>query len=222
MEETGGLRRRLRRYWAMRKDPDESAMLTASLSFFVNAAIGVGKLLLGIGLGSFWFVVNGAYYLLLCIARGRAVGQYRRALAMDDGGRQALERAVTRHTGVFLILLGLVYALTCLRMYLHGDSTVYRGYMVYLVALVAFVKMGFAISGTLSARKRNSPIVTAVKVLSFAAALVSIVVTQCTLLTFKNSPHAVTSSALFGLGVSGLFLLAGLIMAIRGRKSAGK
>ena len=60
MEETGGLRRRLRRYWAMRKDPDESAMLTASLSFFVNAAIGVGKLLLGIGLGSFWFVVNGA------------------------------------------------------------------------------------------------------------------------------------------------------------------
>lgn len=71
MEETGGLRRRLRRYWAMRKDPDESAMLTASLSFFVNAAIGVGKLLLGIGLGSFWFVVNGAYYLLLCIARGR-------------------------------------------------------------------------------------------------------------------------------------------------------
>ena len=141
---------------------------------------------------------------------------------MDDGGRQALERAVTRHTGVFLILLGLVYALTCLRMYLHGDSTVYRGYMVYLVALVAFVKMGFAISGTLSARKRNSPIVTAVKVLSFADALVSIVVTQCTLLTFKNSPHAVTSSALFGLGVSGLFLLAGLIMAIRGRKSAGK
>ncbi len=60
------------------------------------------------------------------------------------------------------------------------------------------------------------------KVLSFADALVSIVVTQCTLLTFKNSPHAVTSSALFGLGVSGLFLLAGLIMAIRGRKSAGK
>ena len=107
-------------------------------------------------------------------------------------------------------------------MYLHGDSTVYRGYMVYLVALVAFVKMGFAISGTLSARKRNSPIVTAVKVLSFADALVSIVVTQCTLLTFKNSPHAGTSSALFGLGVSGLFLLAGLIMAIRGRKSAGK
>lgn len=87
MEETGGLRRRLRRYWAMRKDPDESAMLTASLSFFVNAAIGVGKLLLGIGLGSFWFVVNGAYYLLLCIARGRAVGQYRRALAMDGGAR---------------------------------------------------------------------------------------------------------------------------------------
>lgn len=222
MEETGGLRRRLRRYWAMRKDPDESAMLTASLSFFVNAAIGVGKLLLGIGLGSFWFVVNGAYYLLLCIARGRA----RRAVPPGPGHgrrrRQALERAVTRHTGVFLILLGLVYALTCLRMYLHGDSTVYRGYMVYLVALVAFVKMGFAISGTLSARKRNSPIVTAVKVLSFADALVSIVVTQCTLLTFKNSPHAVTSSALFGLGVSGLFLLAGLIMAIRGRKSAGK
>ena len=93
MEETGGLRRRLRRYWAMRKDPDESAMLTASLSFFVNAAIGVGKLLLGIGLGSFWFVVNGAYYLLLCIARGRAVGQYRRALAMDGGARQALAQA---------------------------------------------------------------------------------------------------------------------------------
>jgi ribose/xylose/arabinose/galactoside ABC-type transport system permease subunit len=97
-------------------------------------------------------------------------------------------------------------------MYLNGDAIAYSGYMVYLVATVAFTKMGFAIHGTVINRHRNNPIISTLKMISFIDAMVAIVVTQYTLLIKQSSAHAMNSSALFGMGCSALFVLIGIRM----------
>lgn len=50
-------------------------------------------------------------------------------------------------------------------MFLTGEATAYQGYIVYLVALVAFIKLGLAIWGNVAARKLHSPILSSLKIL---------------------------------------------------------
>ncbi len=136
----------------------------------------------------------------------------------DPKKRYNMEFAAYKRSGIFLCLLGISYLLVCLRMYFVGDATVYGGYTVYLVAAVAFAKLGFAIYGTVINRHLKDPIVSTLKIISFTDAMVSIVVTQYTLLTMAASSQAVDSSALFGMGCSILFVLVGIFMLLK-RKS---
>lgn len=196
------------------------AITKASLT--TNALIGVGKLLLGFSLFSLWFIMNAFYYLLLCCARLFFLRQYAYAVKMRDATeRYDWEFGVFRYTGLFLSLMGVAYFFICLKMYVDGDSTVYRGYIVYLVAFISFIKLGFAIYGTVVTRRMKSPIILALKIVSFADAMVSIVVTQCTLLTHQGSPYAVSSSALFGAALSMVFLLVGIGMFAKRKTARG-
>lgn len=198
--------------------PDRTAAVTA-VSFSVNALIGAGKLLLGICLLSTWFIINALYYLLLCAARAQALKKYVAARRIDDPCKRYEEEfAVFRHGGALLCMMGLTYLLACLYMYRTGKADTYSGLVVYAVATVAFTKLGFAIYGLKVSRWLKSPIVTTLKAIAFADAMVSIVVTQCVLLTMKGSPHAVESSALFGMAVGLLFVAEGLVMLCRKKR----
>lgn len=129
--------------------------------------------------------------------------------------RYDMEYAVYKRSGIFLCLLGISYLLVSLRMYYVGDAIIFEGYIVYLVATVAFTKLGFAIYGTLANRHRKGPIVSTLKIISFSDAMVSIVVTQYTLLTLEASSDAMNSSSLFGMGCSLLFFLIGIYMLLK-------
>lgn len=85
----------------------------------------------------------------------------------SDGpeARLQLEQSAYRRSGGFLLLLGLSYLNVCLCMFLTGEATAYQGYIVYLVALVAFIKLGLAIWGNVAARKLHSPILSSLKIL---------------------------------------------------------
>ncbi|HWT77174.1 MAG TPA: hypothetical protein VN258_20930 [Mobilitalea sp.] len=192
---------------------------TSLAAFTVNAMIGVGKLILGIYLLSAWFVTNSIYYLVLCFVRGHSIQKYTYARSLESSKeRYDMEFTVYKRSGIFVCLLGISYLLVCLRMYLVGDSTVYKGNIVYLVATIAFTKMGFAIHGTVANRHLKDPIIATLKIISFIDAMVSIVVTQCTLLTMEASLYAVKSSALFGMGCSILFILIGSFMLMKKKK----
>ena len=126
-----------------------------------------------------------------------------------------MEFAVYKHSGIFLCLLGISYLLVCLRMYLVGDPVVYQGYIVFLVAAIAFAKLSISIYGIVMSRHRKSPVITTLKIINFTDAMVSIVVTQFTLLTMQRSPHAMESSALFGMGCSLFFIILGILMRLK-------
>lgn len=192
------------------------AAVAAGFSLSLNGLIGVGKLVLGLCISSVWFVVNAIYYLVLCAARFYVLRQYSETRRLcDPSQRLAREYAVFRHGGVFLCLIGGSYLIVCLRMYSAGDSAVYGGYIVYLVAAVSFTKMGLAVHGAVANRHLQNPIASTLKRISFSDAIVSIVITQCTLLTFCGSPQAITSSALLGMGASACIMAIGLFMLLR-------
>jgi hypothetical protein len=64
----------------------------------------------------------------------------------------------------------------------------------------------------------KSPVITTLKIINFTDATVSIVVTQFTLLTMQRSPHAMESSALFGMGCSLFFIVLGISMILKKKK----
>lgn len=188
-------------------------------SFAVYAAMGIGKLIFGICLLSAWFIINAVYYLLLCIVRGQALRRYTVARSIvDNKERYDLEFTVYKRSGIFICLLGVSYFLVCLRMYLVGDATVYSGNTVFLVATIAFTKIGFAIHGIVIHRHLKNPIISMLKIINFIDAMVSIVVTQCILLTMETSSQAVSSSALFGMGCSILFVLIGICVLLKKKR----
>lgn len=198
----------------------DRAIATTVASFAANAVIGIGKLMLGIYLLSPWFITNAIYYLILCIARGQALKKYKLSIrTKDEKKRYDLEFATYKHSGVFICLLGISYLLVCLRMLFAGDSTPYNEfYIVYGVATVSFTKLGFAIHGTVVTRHLKNPVISALKVLSFTDAFVSIVVTECALLTMEQIDNAAGYSAITGMAVSAFFVLQGILMLIKKRK----
>ncbi len=197
-------------------DRRDRAAVTALAAFTLNALIGAGKLLLGMYLQSAWFMINAVYYLVLSAARGLTLRRYAEARKLGDPEeRYELEFSVYRKSGIFLCLLGLSYMGVCLRMFMVGDAVVFGGNMVFLIASVAFTKLGMAIHGNVVNRHLHNPIVSALKVINFTDAMVSIVVTQYTLLMMRSSASAMSSSALFGMGCSGLFMVIGIFMFCR-------
>ena len=191
-----------------------------TVSLIINAVIGIGNLILGVHLLSLWFIANAGYYLLLSAARGQALKKYAAANKVENSReRYNMEFSVFRRSGVFLCLLGISYLLVCLRMYLFGDATVYEGYTVYLVATVAFTKIVFAVHGAITTRNLSNPIVSAIKIINFTDAMVSIVVTQYTLIALEGSSReAANSSSLFGMGCSVLFVVIGIWMLCKKKK----
>lgn len=186
----------------------------------INALIGILKLVLGVYLLSGWFIINAVYYLILCAARGQALHKYTVAKNIEDPKlRYDMEFIVHKRSGTFLCLLGISYLLVCLRMFYVGDAIVFKGYIVYLVATVAFTKLGFATYGIIGNRHRKGPIVSTLKMISFTDAMVAIVVTQYTLLVMEKSSHASNTSAIFGMGCSVLFFLIGIYMLFKKKKA---
>ncbi|MBY9079349.1 hypothetical protein KIH86_19845 [Paenibacillus sp. HN-1] len=160
-----------------------------------------------------WFITNAIYYLVLCGARGQALHRYAAAKGIDEPVKRFdAEKVVFRRGGIFLCLLGISYLMVCLRMYVVGDAVVFGGTTVFLVATVSFVKLGFAIYGITANRHLKGLIVSTLKMFSFTDSMVSIVVTQYTLLTMSDSPNALDSSALLGMGCSLLFMILGIYM----------
>lgn len=197
---------------------DRTVTITTASSV-ANALIGSAKLALGIYLLSPWFMANAIYYLLLCAARGLTLKKYQAAKQIENKEERVnWEFTVYQRSGVFICLMGIAYLLVCLRMYFTGDSTVYKGHIAYGVAAVAFTKLGFAIYGTSVARHLHNPIISLLKTINFTDAFVSIVVTECTLLTMQGIENATIYSAITGMVFSALFIAMGILMLAKKKK----
>ena len=152
--------------------------LFGSLSW--NALYGIFQIWLGFYHHTFWFYSLGAYYICLAIMRFFLA---RHTTRYAPGERMQTELKKYRACGIVFLVMNLALALIIFFM-VYWNRT-FEHHMITAIAMAAytFTALTAAIVNVIKYRKYNSPVYSASKAISLAAALVSMLTLESTMLT---------------------------------------
>ena len=169
-----------------------------------NALYGVFQLWLGFYHHTFWFYSFGVYYICLAIMRFFLVMHTRRYTV---GEAMKTELVKYRACGWVFLVMNLALALIVFFM-LYWNRT-FQHHMITAIAMAAYTFTSFtmAIINIVKYRKYNSPVLSASKAISFAAACVSMLTLTSTLLTAFSDGTMDVASQKFMLGSVGIAVI---------------
>ena len=149
-------------------------------SLIWNSLYGIFQLCLGFYHRTFWFSSLGAYYICLAVMRFFLVLHSRKH---EPGEKMLEELRKYRACGIIVLVMNLTLALIVFFM-LDWNRT-FNHHMITAIAMAAYTFTAFttAIINMVKYKKYNSPIFSATKAISFAAACVSMLTLTSTLLT---------------------------------------
>ena len=137
---------------------------------FVNLLYVALNLFSGIRYRSTWFIALAFYYTLLSVMRAVLVRYVRcRPVGQDISAEFQRYRAC----GVILLLMNQALVGIIVYMVTQNRGFSYPGFMIYAMAMYAFYLTISAIINVIKYQRRGSPILSAAKVISLTAALVS-------------------------------------------------
>ena len=144
------------------------------------ALYGIFQLWLGLYHHTFWFCSLGAYYICLSAMRFFLV---RHTTRYAPGENIEAELKKYRACGIVFFLMNLALALIIFFMVYFNRS--FEHHMITAIAMAAytFTALTAAIINVVKYRKYNSPVYSASKTISLAAALVSMLTLESTMLT---------------------------------------
>ena len=180
----------------------------------VNFFYVVFRIFVGIRYASVWFLTIAIYYLLLGIMRLSLALSYRNR-------NMKSELRCYRRTAWLLFLLNIPMGGMIVLMVLTDSGYSYPGYVIYLSSLYTFYTIILAIVNLVTFRKLGSPILSAAKVLSFVAALMSLLGLQTAMISqFSTEGEAFRRrmNAITGGGVWFSVILIAVYMLLRSRK----
>jgi hypothetical protein len=151
----------------------------------VNILYVIIKVVSGIIYKSVWLLSFGVYYLLLAIMRGTLV-HYVHSAALNGkkiGEDMRGEFRSYLACGVVLLLMNQVLALIVAYIVHENQGFRYAGFLIYAMALYAFYSIITAIINVIKYRKQGSPLLSAAKVISLTAALVSMLSLQTAMIS---------------------------------------
>lgn len=157
------------------------AELSLYPSLFINLLYAGVKLISGILYDSVWFGTLAVYYILLAVMRFSLLRHVRKR------GRQGHDRIselkICRRCGI--ILMGLDWALTGMIVLVirKNSGFEYPGMLIYAMALYTFYTVIAAIVNVIKFRNYGSPAISAAKVISLTAALVTMFSLETAMLT---------------------------------------
>ena len=180
----------------------------------VNFLYVVFRIFIGIRYTSVSFITIAIYYLLLGVMRLSLILSYRNRNVKS-------ELRCYRRTAWLLFLLNIPMGGMIVLMVLTDSGYSYPGYVIYLSALYTFCTVILAIVNLVKFRKLGSPILSAAKVLSFVAALMSLLGLQTAMISkfstegenFRRMMNAIT-----GGGVWFAVILTAVYMLLHSRK----
>lgn len=145
-----------------------------------NAIYGVFQLCLGFYHHTFWFYSLGAYYICLAVMR-LLLASHTSKFTVGERMRDELLKYC--FCGWALLLMNLALALIIFFM-VYWDRT-FEHHMITAIAMAAytFTAFTFAIINVVKYKKYNSPVFSVSKIISLAAALVSMLTLESTMLT---------------------------------------
>ncbi len=169
-------------------------------SFIWNVAYAVLQLCLGLYHSSFWYYSMAGYYISLAVMRFYLSRYTRKYKA---GERRKAELLRYRTCGIIFLALNLT--LTVMIFFMVYWNRTFRHHEITTIAMAAytFTTFTFAIINIVKYRKYKSPVYSASKAISLAAACVSMLTLETTMLTtFGEVTTDVFTKRIF-LSVSG-------------------
>lgn len=176
--------------------------------------VGTGKLVMGLVSLSFFTCVSAFYTYGMVIAKACALK------GMDKDKQK--QYAHYQMTGIILIVASVLYAIYSTRLLWHPQTSKYTLYVGLAIATFTFTEIGLNIRGVVVARKRKELLYHALKMVSLASSLISLVLTQTALLSFTHEGMAdynpSVSNGIMGLLMGSASTLIGIVMLCRGKK----
>ena len=188
--------------YARRWQDDTRLRVNVSLygSLAWNALYGILQLWLGFYHHTFWFYSLGAYYICLGVMRFFLV---RHTTRYAPGERMQTELKKYRACGIVFLVMNLALALIIFFM-VYWNRT-FEHHMITAIAMAAytFTTLTTAIINVIKYRKYNSPVFSASKAISLAAALVSMLTLESTMLTTFGDGTMTVMAQKWLLGATG-------------------
>jgi len=165
-----------------------------------NALYGILQLWLGFYHHTFWFYSLGAYYICLGVMRFFLA---RHTTRYAPGERMQTELGKYRACGIVFLVMNLALALIIFFM-VYWNRT-FEHHMITAIAMAAytFTALTTAIINVIKYRKYNSPVFSASKAISLAAALVSMLTLESTMLTTFSDGTMTATEQKWMLGATG-------------------
>ena len=188
--------------YARRWQDDTRLRVNVSLygSLAWNALYGILQLWLGFYHHTFWFYSLGAYYICLGVMRF-FLAHHTTRYAL--GERMQSELKKYRACGIVFLVMNLALALIIFFM-VYWNRT-FEHHMITAIAMAAytFTALTTAIINVIKYRKYNSPVYSASKVISLAAALVSMLTLESTMLNTFGDGTMTAIAQKWMLGATG-------------------
>ena len=189
-------------------------------SFFWNIAYALFQLWLGFYHHTFWFYSLGAYYICLALMRFFLLLHTRRYAPGEK-----MKTELVRYRTCGWVFLAMNLALTVIVFFMVYWNRTFNHHEITTIAMAAytFVTLTVAIVNIVKYRKYNSPVFSAAKAISLAAALVSMLTLESTMLTtFSDSTMSVSEQKLMlgltGAAISAVIVAMAIYMIVKGTK----
>ena len=188
--------------YARRWRDDTRLRVNVSLfgSFAWNTLYGVFQLWLGFYHHTFWFYSLGAYYICLGVMRFFLA---RHTTRYAPGERMQAELKKYRACGIVFLVMNLALALIIFFMVYFNRTFEHHMITAIAMAAYAFTALTAAIVNVIKYRKYNSPVYSASKAISLAAALVSMLTLESTMLTTFGEGTMTATEQKIMLGATG-------------------
>ena len=188
--------------YARRWQDDARLRINVSLygALVWNALYGIFQLWLGFYHHTFWFCSLGAYYICLGVMRFFLA---RHTTRYAPGERMQTELKKYRACGIVFLVMNLALTLIIFFMVYFGRT--FEHHMIVAIAMAAytFTALTAAIINVIKYRKYNSPVYSASKVISLAAAIVSMLTLESTMLTTFGDGTMTATTQKWLLGATG-------------------
>lgn len=209
--------------YALRWSEDVRLRMNVSLygAFFWNGAYAIFQLCLGAYHRSFWYYSTAGYYILLSAMRFSLAGHTRK---YKPGEKMRAELVQYLACGIVFLLMNL--ALTVMIFFMVFLDWTFRHHQITTIAMAAYTFTAFtmAVISLVKYRKYNSPVYSASKAISLAAACVSMLTLEATMLTTfdDGTTDLVTRRSILGISggaVSGFIIAMAVYMIARASKA---
>ncbi len=208
--------------YAVKWQEDTRLRVNVSLygSLVWNALYGIFQLWLGFYHHTFWFYSLGAYYICLGVMRFFLV---RHTTRYAPGEKMQTELKKYRFCGIVFLVMNLALALIIFFMVYWNRTFEHHMITAITMAAYTFTALTTAIINVIKYRKYNSPVFSASKAISLAAALVSMLTLESTMLTTFSDGTMTEIGQKWMLGATGgaislLIVATAIYMIIVGTK----